>query len=67
MVYLYRAGVTGVWHTQELPSSQTSAVYDFDGGASEDPLLAGTTYEWELIVVDGDGNSGRVHETFATP
>jgi uncharacterized protein (DUF2141 family) len=49
-----------------LPSSQASALYNFDGSASQSSLTLGTTYNWTISVVDSYGNSAQ-YQTQWTP
>jgi sugar lactone lactonase YvrE len=49
-----------IWEPKNnLPSSQTSALYNFDGSASQSSLTIGTTYNWTISVVDSYGNSAQ--------
>ncbi|MFH0888407.1 MAG: fibronectin type III domain-containing protein [Planctomycetota bacterium] len=41
----------------DMPSSQTSLVYNVDGRAYQSTLTTGTTYNWSIRVQDGQGNS----------
>jgi hypothetical protein len=45
-----------------MPLSQTQVVYNDDGQARA--LSSGTTYYWEVVLSDGQGNIGRASELF---
>ncbi len=53
-----------IWHLGDIPSSQLSVEFNYDGEASQDPLTGGTTYYWSITVHDADGNSASYETTF---
>jgi hypothetical protein len=55
----------GGWWYGPMPGGQTSVAYNVDGTASS--LAAGTTYQWNIEVVDANGNRGSSQATFSTP
>ncbi len=67
--YTYRLSVYGNanwWYPQDngMPSTQTSAVYNADGNANPPSLVAGTTYNWSVVVQDQGGNQASVWTTY---
>jgi hypothetical protein len=47
-----------VWSPEgDMPSTQTSVLYDADGEASQPSLSVGVTYNWDIEVQDGNGNT----------
>ncbi len=55
-VYLW--GNDAWWMPQnDLPSTQTSAVYNYDNSAPQPALTDGQTYWWRIAVMDANGNS----------
>jgi hypothetical protein len=56
--YFYSVSVDGNnshWDSQQLPGSELSAVYGFDGGAPA--LLPGMPYSWRVNLSDSHGDS----------
>jgi hypothetical protein len=56
--YFYSVSVDGNnlhWESQQLPGSELSALYGFDGGAPA--LLPGEPYNWRVNVWDSQGDS----------
>jgi hypothetical protein len=66
-LYLYQPPSGFVWEVRNLPATTLAVDYDFDGTAQQAPLAAGTGYEWELQVIDADGNRASRRATFTTP
>jgi len=48
----------------DLPDTQTSAEYNFDGRASQTTLTDGQTYQWRISVFDEYGNSASTESAF---
>jgi hypothetical protein len=68
-LYYYDINVYGtsssMWDTPwVLPHTTTSVEYNFDGGASQDPLTSGEDYWWHLILIDEYGNRATVQTQF---
>ncbi len=61
-------GNSVVWEAEDLPSSQQSALYNFNGTATQAPALTGSSYTWELEARDDFGNSAAaVQAHFTVP
>ena len=56
----------GAWWSSEIPSSSTSAEYNFDDEAEQDPLTTGVTYRWSIEIQDEYGNQA-INEITFTP
>jgi hypothetical protein len=52
------------WTESNIPSSQTSILYNNNLTASALQLTAGHTYTWSVTVTDADGNSATRSRTF---
>lgn len=50
----------------QIPSGNTSVVYNYDNTASQSSLVDGNTYYWTISVVDANGNMGG-YQTQFTP
>jgi hypothetical protein len=62
--YTYEIGVgesmgQGIWWVDNIPSSENSVEFNFNGEAEQDPLTPGTTYSWWITVEDSNGNTAR--------
>ncbi|MEW5852878.1 MAG: Ig-like domain-containing protein [Myxococcota bacterium] len=66
-LWLQEANGPDVWERRNLPSSQTSVVYNDDGSAQQPELRSGTTYRWYLTVTDELGNRATHAAEFSTP
>jgi uncharacterized protein (DUF2141 family) len=71
-VYSYRLEVDQnmggrVWESNDIPSGQTSAIYNFDGRATSPSLADATAYTWNLLVTDPLGNMAMTQASFAFP
>jgi len=53
-----------VWSYWDMPSTQTSVLYNVDGEASQPTLTVGTTYRWGLNVIDANGNEAQAQATY---
>ncbi|SJZ88753.1 hypothetical protein SAMN02745119_01911 [Trichlorobacter thiogenes] len=62
--YLWLSGADAYWNTDDLPSTQTSILYNADGGASRTTLTAGVPYYWTLTVSDRYGNQAAYQTSF---
>lgn len=60
-------GLMMIWHSDDIPSSQTSALFNFDGRASTPALAAASAYHWNIIVRDPLGNDTWNQVSFAFP
>lgn len=66
--YSFSVQVQNVWYmNNNLPSSQTSVAYNVDGKASLSSLLSGTTYIWEVVVEDANGNQAVEQKAYTVP
>jgi hypothetical protein len=56
-VYSYSVWVNGggIWSSNNIPSTQTTAVFNFDNNVHQ-PLTSGGTYYWNIAVQDSLGN-----------
>jgi hypothetical protein len=52
------------WNVHNLPSSQTSVLYNFDKSADQATLDIGVNYQWQIGVRDQYGNMGEVRSSF---
>ena len=50
-----------------MPPSTTGVVYDVDGNASTPSLTTGTTYNWQITVVDSATGNQATYQTTYTP
>jgi hypothetical protein len=53
-----------LWTLANVPGTQTSAVYNFDGRASG-PLVSGTSYNWRLEQTDSNANMCVTEASFS--
>lgn len=68
-VYGTSSGPAANWNypnRSDMPSSQTSVVYNVDGNASPASLTTGT-YGWQVQVTDASGNSATRQSTYTVP
>jgi len=56
-----------IWDTNDIPGSQTSAVYNFDGRAFNSALDDNAAYSWQIIVSDALGNQSMTGAVFSFP
>ncbi len=66
---LWENGGSGSWYypqNNDMPSSQTSVLYNFDGNAATPTLTTGTPglYNWQIQVRDANGNSATRTATY---
>ncbi len=61
---LWLSGADVYWNTDELPSTQTSMLYNADGNASKTALTAGVPYYWTIVVLDRFGNQANYQTSF---
>lgn len=65
---LWVSGIEGhLWGAWDLPISQRSVAWNFDGRAEAETLLPGRDYRWTLEVRDPDGNRAEISYDFTTP
>jgi uncharacterized repeat protein (TIGR01451 family) len=58
-------GYSGGNNSNGIPSTQTSALFDVDGQASPSASLTpGKTYDWNVTVIDSNGNTAREQTTY---
>lgn len=68
--YTYRLNLWGNnanWYypqDEDLPSTTLSALYNADGRASIPALTVGTTYTWQVQVMDANGNRATLQSTY---
>ncbi|MDK9716646.1 MAG: hypothetical protein OEL57_01915 [Trichlorobacter sp.] len=62
--YVWLSGADASWNTDDLPSTQTSILYNADDGASKPTLTAGVPYYWTVTVSDRDGNQAAYQTSF---
>ncbi|HEX9082397.1 MAG TPA: hypothetical protein VF768_08960, partial [Holophagaceae bacterium] len=53
-----------IWGSWDMPSTQTSILFNADGSASQPTLTLGTTYTWGLGVKDVNGNSAQIQVNY---
>ncbi len=62
--HIWLNGADASWNTDELPSTQTSILYNADGEASKTALTAGVPYYWTIVVNDRYGNQANYQTSF---
>lgn len=62
--HLWLSGADANWNTDDLPSTQTSILYNADGNASKSQLTAGVPYYWTIVVLDRYGNQAAYQTSF---
>jgi hypothetical protein len=62
--HLWLSGADAYWNTDDLPSTQTSILYNADEEASKTSLTAGVPYYWTIVVLDRFGNQAAYQTSF---
>lgn len=62
--HIWLNGADASWNTDELPSTQTSILYNADEGASRTSLSANVPYYWAIVVNDRYGNQAAYQTSF---
>lgn len=55
------------WNSGQIPISQTSAAFNFDGTASQSSLIDGKIYDWGIAIFDPQGNFSANNTSFSFP
>jgi hypothetical protein len=66
-INLFESGGRDIWWADEIPGSETSVEYNFNGYAEQDSLTPGITYSWDISVMDAYGNRTRSNSVEFTP
>jgi len=71
--YTYHVSIYGNnsnwWYPQDngLPSTITSVLYNADGRATPASLTSGFTYQWQVLVQDGNRNQANSQSSYTVP
>jgi uncharacterized protein (DUF2141 family) len=53
-----------IWNQDQMPSSQTSVLFNVDNSAQQSALALDTTYYWSIAVQDANGNTASIQTAF---